>query len=133
MIVCKPGYDAITRTFYAPTGELEGLNVPERQTAEDVTAAGRLIEECIGEFPYVDQASRANAFALFISPEVRPAIDGCTPIGVCEAPMAGTGKTLLAKVISMKTTGGPAAMKVAPAREEDWKKELMSILSPLIP
>jgi hypothetical protein len=127
-VVCKPGYDAITRTFYAPTTDLQGFDVPDRPTADDVDAARVLIEEAIGEFPYVDQASRANAFALFITPEVRHAIDGCVPIGLCEAPQAGTGKTLLAKIVSMKATGGPAAMKPAPTHEEEWRKEIMSIL-----
>jgi hypothetical protein len=79
----------------------------------------------IGEFPFVDDASRANALALFITPEIRHAIVGNVPMGLVDAPQAGSGKSLLVSVVSEKTTGSAAAMKPAPIRDdEEWRKTL---------
>jgi hypothetical protein len=116
VIVAQPGYDAPTRTFYAPVGNMEGFFVQERPTANDIDCARSLIEDALGEFPFVDQASRANAFGLFITPEVRPAIIGNIPMGLADAPQAGSGKTLLVSIVSEKTSGSAAAMRSAPIR-----------------
>ncbi len=125
VIVAEPGYDSKTRTFYSPAGELNDFFVPDRPTADDVDGARALIEEALSDFPFEDEASRANAFALFITPEVRHAIDGCVPMALVDAPQAGSGKTLLVSAVSEKTTGTAAAMKPAPIRDDDeWRKTL---------
>jgi hypothetical protein len=128
-IVCNSGYDPSTRTFHAPVGDLADFCVPERPTADDVHRARALIEDALGEFPFVDQASRANAFALFITPEIRHAILGNIPMGLVDAPQAGSGKTLLVSIVSEKTTGSAAAMKPAPIRDDDeWRKTLTATI-----
>jgi len=128
-IVSTPGYDAATRTFYAPVGNMKGFFVPERPNDDDVDGARALIEEALGEFPFVDEASRANAFALFITPELRPAILGNVPMGLADAPQAGSGKTLLAAIVSEKTSGIAAAMRPAPIRDdEEWRKTLTATI-----
>ncbi len=128
-IVSEGGYDLSTRTYYAPVGNMEGFFVPERPSADDVEGARALIEDAIGEFPYTDQASRANAFAAFITPETRPAIRGNVPMPLYDAPQAGSGKTLLASIVSEKTSGGAAAMRPAPIRnDEEWRKTLTATI-----
>jgi hypothetical protein len=129
VVVSEPGYDSSTRTFYAPVGDMADFFVPQRPTADDVDGARALIEDALGEFPFADQASRANAFALFITPEIRPAILGNIPMGLADAPQAGSGKTLLVSVVSEKTTGSAAAMKPAPIRDDDeWRKTLTATI-----
>jgi hypothetical protein len=129
VIVAEAGYDALTRTFYAPAGNMEGFFVPERPTADDVDAARALIEDALGEFGFVDEASRANAFALFLTPEIRPAIVGNVPMALADAPQAGSGKTLLASIVSQKTSGSAAAMRPAPIRDdEEWRKTLTATI-----
>jgi hypothetical protein len=75
-IVCEPGYDAATRTFYAPVGNMADFFVPERPTVDDVDGARAFIEDALGEFPFADEASRANPIAVFIKPVIRHAIIG---------------------------------------------------------
>jgi hypothetical protein len=128
-IVSKPGYDAVTRTYLAPVGNMEGFFVPDRPTVDDVDGARGLIEEALAEFPFVDQSSFANAFGLFITPESRQAIEGNVPGHLLDAPQAGSGKTLLAAIVTEKNTGGPAAMKPAPIHDEpEWRKTLTATI-----
>lgn len=129
VIVCTPGYDACTQTYYSPVGNLDGFQVPEMPTAEDVASARALIEEALSDFPFVDQSSRANAIAELITPEVRTAIKGNIPIGLIDAPQAGSGKTLLAGAAAEINTGGAAAMRPAPIRDDDeWRKTLTATI-----
>jgi hypothetical protein len=129
VIVSEAGYDSKTRTYYAPAGNIVGFVVPQRPTADDVDDARVLVEDALSEFPFVDEASRANAFALFITPEIRPAIQGNVPIGLADAPQAGSGKTLLASIVSEKTSGSAAAMRPAPIHDdEEWRKTLTATI-----
>jgi hypothetical protein len=128
-MVSQAGYDLLTRTYYAPVGNMQGFFVPERPTADDIDGARSLIEDALDDFPFIDEASRANAFALFITPEIRPAILGNIPMGLADAPQAGSGKTLLASIVSEKTSGGAAAMRPAPIRDDDeWRKTLTATI-----
>lgn len=128
-VVCQPGYDPITRTFYTPSGPLDAFNVPERPTTDDIDAARGLIKEVFIDFPFRDAASLANMLALFLTPEVRPAIQGNVPAALLDAPQAGSGKSLLAEVVALKSTGASACMKPAPVRdEEEWRKTLTATI-----
>ena len=56
-----------------------------------------LIDEVIGEFPYQDTASHANAHGLLLTPIIRQSISGHVPLALLDATRPGTGKTLLAE------------------------------------
>jgi hypothetical protein len=127
-VMSQPGYDARTRLVYVPAPQLVVPDIPERPTAEDVAKARALVEEAIGEFPYQDAASRANAMALLLTPVVRPAINGNVPLALLDAPRPGTGKSLLAEVISIIATGRNAAMMTAPYEEDEWRKKITATL-----
>ncbi len=129
VVICRPGYDKETRTFYAPAGEVGDFRVPEKPSAADVAGAISIIEEVFLDFPFVDKASRANALGLFITPELRPSIRGNVPAALADAPQAGSGKSLLAEVVAIKSTGNSAAMKPAPVRDdEEWRKVLTATI-----
>lgn len=127
-ILDSPGYDDLTRLIYAPAPGLEVPDVPDLPTREQIDAAKRLIWEAIGEFPYANQASAANTIALMLTPIVRPALAGNVPIGLIDAPQAGTGKGLLTEAISVMATGRTAAMMTAPDSDEEWRKKITSVL-----
>jgi hypothetical protein len=129
-VVSQPGYDEATRTYYKPYGTLDGFAVSLAPTAHHVDAARELILEVFCNFPFVDAANKANALALFITPELRPAINGPVPMALIDAPQAGTGKGLLVECVHIKTTGMSAVMKPAPARndESEWRKTLTATI-----
>ncbi len=131
IVICQPGYHAGTRTFYAPSGELKDFHVPEKPTDNEVNAARELIEEVFVNFPFKedDKSSKANLIALFLTPELRQAIRGNVPCALLDAPQMGSGKSLAAEVVALKTTGADALMKPAPTRdEEEWRKLLTATI-----
>ncbi len=128
-VLSAPGYDPQTRVFYPPCPELPDLHVPHDPITDEVSEAVRLIDEALEGFPFVDQASRANAYAMLLTPMLRRAVQGNVPVALIDAPEAGTGKSLLAELVAIIHTGVAAAMKPTPSRdEEEWRKTLSAVL-----
>lgn len=117
-VCANPGYDSLTCLFYAPAPGLRLPEIPESPMIDDVEAILDLIDSAIGDFPFVDTASKANAIASMLTPVVRPAIDSPTPLALYDAPQAGTGKSLLAEVVSIIATGRAAETFSAPTDPE---------------
>lgn len=127
-LVDTPGYDRQSRLFYAPVRNLRLPPMPEEICSDHVDIAKTLIDEAIGEFPYADESSRANLYGLLLTPILRPALGGCTPLALVDAPQAGTGKSLLVDVFAMITTGRPAPMMPYPKSDEEMEKRIGSSL-----
>lgn len=102
------GYDRETKTLVVASVKLD---ISEQPTQEQARAAvGFLQENILGRppcsgFPFADEASQANALALFLTPVLRSAIDGPVPMAVIDAPAQSTGKTLLATIAMVVATG----------------------------
>jgi hypothetical protein len=127
-ILTAPGYDSNTRLVYAPAPGLFVPEIPDQASILDVAAALDLLEEVIGDFPFVDDASKANAVATMLTPVFRPAINGKTPLAIIDAPQMGTGKGLLTDVIGIVATGREGAVMSAPKDEEEWRKRITATL-----
>ncbi len=128
-VLDAPGYDPATLLFYAPAPGLQVPPVPATPTSDQVRAARTLLlDDLLGDFPFADDASRAGALALLLTPILRPALAGHVPLCIVDAPQAGTGKSLLASVVSAVATGRPAAMFSAPRHDEEWAKRLLAVL-----
>jgi len=125
----RPGYDPATGLFHAPAPGLSLVEMPETPMRDHVDVALDLLEEAIGDFPFVDAAGKANAIASILTPLVRPAISCPTPLALYDAPQAGTGKTLLAEVVAIVATGRGAETFSAPTDPEEWRKKITTALS----
>lgn len=129
-LVLKEGYDKKAR-LYADIGDVHlPKPVPVNPTKADLDEAKDwLIAKMLGDFPFVDDASRAHALAAIISPFVRQALAGPIPLHIIEAPTAGTGKSLLAQVMALPATGTiPASMSDPGNDEAEWRKRITSTL-----
>jgi primase-polymerase (primpol)-like protein/DNA-directed RNA polymerase subunit RPC12/RpoP len=124
-----PGYDNVTRIYYQPEHDLQIPNIPETPSKQDVNEAVSLINDVLADFPFVDQADYANAFAMVLTPVVRPAIDGCIPLAIVTAPQPGSGKGLLMNVVNMIATGREMSVMPAPERSEEWRKSITTQIS----
>ncbi len=124
----KPGYHHSTRLFYHETCPVP---IPDTDPtpANAVRAKSLILDDLLGDFPFVDEASRAHAAALLLLPFVRPMIGGPTPLHLIDAPSAGTGKGLLATVCTLPFTPQGAPVKAPPTEEAEWGKMLTSFFS----
>lgn len=127
-VLTEPGYDPSTRLFYKPAPDLVIPSIPDRATRRQVSRALETVEDILWDFPFVDEASVANAIAMLIAPVCRQAIKGHVPIALCDAPKAGTGKGLLAEITSIIATGRSAAMFSAPKDEHEYEKQITATL-----
>ena len=129
-LILQPGYDTATRLYYAPNPKLVIPPIANYPSDEQIVEAISLIDEVIGEFPYQDTASHANAHGLLLTPMIRQSISGHVPLALLDATRPGTGKTLLAETVAMITTGRKAAMMAAPFNDDnEWRKRIASTLS----
>ncbi|MDR7555724.1 MAG: hypothetical protein QN157_08960 [Armatimonadota bacterium] len=127
IIVLREGYDPATCLYYA-AGDLDVPCPPDDPTPHDVDRARQLLlEELLGDFPFADDASRANALALLLSPLLRFAVAGSTPLFLVSKPTPGTGATLLARAAALIATGHDAVTN-PPESEEEARKLITSVL-----
>lgn len=129
-LIRKSGYDKTAR-LYADTADLAlPQQVPQVPTSKDLKEAKRwIIEEMMGDFPFVDDASRAHSVGAVLAPFVRQALNGPIPLHLIESPSAGTGKSLLANVLAIPATGvNPASMSDPGQDEAEWRKRITSTL-----
>jgi hypothetical protein len=127
-VLQTPGYDPATMLYYAPDPALQLPVLPERPTNEDIDGARSQIFQMIGEFPFENDASKANMVAALLTPIVRPAIQGSVPMALLDAPQAGSGKSLLCDVVSIIATGQVGRMFSAPKDEDEWRKVITTAL-----
>ena len=124
-----PGYDRDGCAYFAPPPDLTVPAIPEQPSASDLDGAARLLlDEYLGEFPFVGPAERAHALSLLLLPFLRELVEGPTPLYLVEAPTPGTGKTLLVDLLLWPALGHPAP-KMAEGRDEDeWRKRITAKL-----
>lgn len=125
----SPGYHPGSRTLYAPAPGFSVPPVPDHPSGADVERARRLIlEDLLGDFPFVSEAERAHAVALLLLPFTREWVESATPLHVIEKPSPGTGATLLVDVLTYAATGHRAAALTEGRDEDEWRKRLTAKL-----
>ncbi len=122
-VVTERGYDSVTGLIYDPPAGF-AVSVPEEPTEEDVEDALVLIYEMIGDFPYADQAARANVFALAMTPILREVIDGPIPLAAIDKPTPGTGATLLIESLALATSGTEPGALGAVEDDNEMRKQI---------
>ncbi len=129
-ILSRPGYDPMSQLFYAPRPGFVMPPIPRKPEAHEVEQAVALLSEAYHDFPFVDEASRATAFAALITAPLRELIGGLAPMFLFDAPAAGTGKGLITDLISIISTGGVAAKMPEPGDRDDaeWRKRLTAAM-----
>ncbi len=124
--VCDtPGYDAASRVFYAPSQEFP--EVPRRPSREDAQQALRVLLAPFDQFPFATPHAQAAFVAHILTTVARHAID-VSPAFLYTAPLAGTGKSLLASMPSLIALGVPPAIRPYVDESEELRKVLFSAL-----
>jgi putative DNA primase/helicase len=128
-LVQTPGYHPAARLWYQPAAGLKIEPIPECPTQAEITLARDfLLVELLGDFPFKNDASRAHALAALLLPFVRQMINGPTPMHLFDAPLEGTGKTLLCSAITLVSTGRDAEVMTEADSQEEWRKRITATL-----
>jgi hypothetical protein len=128
-LIASPGYHPEDRVwFHVQPGDAP-IQVPEVPTDAEVSEArGLLLHDLLVDFPFVNDSDRAHAVAAILLPFVRRMITSCTPIHLLEAPSPGSGKNLLADVISLVTMGRVCQPTTLADDEDETRKKITSVL-----
>lgn len=125
-ILTQPGLDVSTGIYMAPESRLQGIVIPERPTPEVVREAKEILDDIIVDMPFMDDASRANFIAFWLTPLVRHQIDGCVPVLAIDAPQQGSGKGLLTGIISITATGRDASSMVNNGKDDEERRKVLT-------
>jgi hypothetical protein len=91
-------------------------------------ARGLILDDLLGDFPFVEDADRAQAVGLLLLPFVRDLIDGATPNHLIEAPVPGSGKGLCADCLLLPAVGTNISLIAEARDDEEWRKRITAAL-----
>jgi hypothetical protein len=125
-VLDEPGFDEVSGLLY-----LAGLNaprVPREPTPREAIEALRTLWAPVRLFPFVDDVDRGVALAAMVTAGLRASLP-TAPGFAFDAPTAGSGKTLMGKVIGILATGeSPPVLPPAGDRDDEARKRLFSAL-----
>ena len=126
--VCfKNGYDPETGTMLVMGNSgMDRLDIPDAPGAADAAvAASFLLDTWLGDYEWRDEASRANALALVLTPFIRGIVP-LVPLAVLSGLQMGVGKNLMADCIAGLVTGTSdvAPMPWIPDDDEENGKKI---------
>lgn len=120
-----PGWDPETCLFYEPN--IVFPKVPDRLTRDTAREAARLLLDVVRDFPFKDDTHRASWLAALLTAIVRFAILGPVPLFLFDANCPGAGKSKLADIIAILTTGRPMPRTSYPETDDEMRKRLTAI------
>ena len=123
-----PGYDTGTQTYYQPPPGFVLPRVPSKPTAAELCRAKLILEELLGDFPFVSEADRTHAAVALMEPFARSVINGPTPLYLIAKPSPGSGASLLADVLAYPFLGRPIPTMSEAREEEEWRKRITAKL-----
>jgi hypothetical protein len=127
-VLSAPGYDKTTRLMLDPLGE----EVPDVQTCPTLDQAKAALDTLLHpfqSFPFVDAKAKGALLAAILTAAIRPVLP-TSPAIAFDAPIQGSGKTLLASCIGAIAEGlEPAVWPHTQGRDdEETRKRLFTAL-----
>jgi hypothetical protein len=117
------GYDPATGLWFKSSGDVDLPPIPERPTREDAEVALKKLDELLAGFPFDSDVSRSVALAGMLTTVLRASMRA-VPIFAIVAPEARTGKTYLAKLISVLATGHFPVPTAGSRNPEEMEKRI---------
>jgi putative DNA primase/helicase len=126
-VLDKEGFDQPSGLYLALCGQ-RFADLPLNPSREDAQTALAKLLEVIQDFPFLGEADRSVALAAILTALIRPSLRTAPLFGFVASKM-GSGKSLLADVVSLIATGRPAAVMTQGADENEDKKRMLPILA----
>jgi hypothetical protein len=120
------GYDTATELLYQPRQPFPP--VPDKPTEEEVKDAVEQLLEVVSDFPFTSNVGRAVYLSTILTVVGRYAFQGCTPMVLIDANTPGVGKTKMADIIGITTTGQPLPRSTQANYAEEERRQITSIL-----
>lgn len=123
-LLSPPGYDTESRLFL---NHLDPLSVPDNPSIEQARKSLAVLMRPFERFPFATPLDRAALLAALLTAIERPALPTAPAFGF-DAPVQGSGKTLLASCVGALATGGPVAVKphTAGRDDEETRKRILT-------
>ncbi len=121
-LITKPGYDENSGMYLNIN---KWKKIKQKPTREDAIVARGIIEDLVSEFPFVDDASRSAWMAGFLTALTRWSLPTAPFFGF-DAPVMGSGKSLLAELIGYLVNGHEPAMMSQPKDENETGKKVLA-------
>jgi len=138
-VVCSPvlrpdgtvlqteGYDPASELFAHFSDVFDP--VPDHPTSDEIKVAVAELLDVVVDFPFQSDEHRAAWVASVLTPLAREAYQGCTgPLFLFDANVRGSGKSLLADLVSLIVTGREAVRFTAPANDEEARKRITAMV-----
>ena len=122
----QPGYDRRTGLLLHAGGVVLPT-IPMDSSRADGMDALDMLKSLIETFSFVGEADRSVALSAVLTASVRRSLR-TAPLHAFTAPVAGSGKSMLADVASMIATGREAAVIAQGKTDEETEKRLASLL-----
>ena len=125
-LLIKPGFDEKSNIYHIPKKDFITI-----ERSFDYKAAKKYIDYLLQDFSFATQSDKANYIAGILTPFVRDLITGPVPLIYIEAPTPGSGKSLLAKIMSIIITGGSDTfypMEIRDRNGDEVRKVITSAL-----
>ena len=124
VLIDKPGFHEGSGIYFSPD---ESLNIPN--VPYDGIAGLKILKNVVCDFPFVTESDRCHWIVGLLQTFVRNLINGPTPIYLMDAPTPGSGKTLLAKMMSLVIIGKLCALHTVTADDNDEiRKKITTVL-----
>jgi putative DNA primase/helicase len=124
----QAGYHQRSQTYFHPDAGLFIRDVPANPSDEDVAAATKALHQITRDFPFEATSDKAHALAYVLLHFARDLIDGPTPLHLFEAPTPGTGKGLLAEILTMVALGAEYELTSELESNAEWRKTITTLL-----
>jgi len=127
-LIHEPGYHRPSGSYFEPDEGLVVPPVPSSPTDDELAGArDLLLGELLVDIPFKTDSDRANALAYLLTPLARNLFTGPTPLGLIEAPVMGTGKSLLARCLAVPAVGRLSS-STQPENDAEWRKAITAKL-----
>jgi hypothetical protein len=125
-VLSQVGYDAETRIWYEPDAVFKDVKIPDDPTIEEVMWAREALAFPFREFPLT--YGYASVIAVILERVCMPMLNGPRPLHIIDAPLAGSGKSLIAKILTTCMTGNEGGGVSWPKTNTEMEKILGSLL-----
>lgn len=125
-IMDTPGYDEATGMYF----EVLKANFPaiaEKPSKSDALEAFKVLQTPLRQFPFKTEADMSVAISAIFTAVIRPSLP-TAPMHGFNAPVAGSGKSLLVDIVSVIATGETASVMAQGQNEEEMEKRLDAAL-----